>query len=75
MILGVHKSSKPDHHILESSHKIETFLSKILSLETTIVDEAQEYIQAGFSMDESSSLRGFKLDKGMVIIICSYLFI
>ena len=41
---------------------------KILSQETTIVGEAQEQIQAEFYRDESSSLIGFKLDKGMAIL-------
>ena len=44
---------KRDQPILESSHNIETFPSKNISLETTIVGEAQEQIKVGFSMDES----------------------
>ena len=66
---------KRDHLILESSHTIEAFPSKNISLQTSIVGEAQELLGAGFSMDESSSFRGFQLDKGMVIFITSYLFI
>ena len=66
---------KCDHPILESSHKNEAFPSKNISLQTSIVSKAQEHIQARFSMDESSSLRVFQLQKGMVIFISSYLFI
>ena len=63
------------HPILESSQKIETFPLKMFSLETTIVGEAEEQIQARFSMDESSSLSSLQLIKGMVIFISSYIFI
>ena len=49
-------------------HEIKHFPSKIFSLETTVVGEAQEQIEAWISMDESSIFRGFQLDKGMVII-------
>ena len=66
---------KRDHPILESSHKIETFPSKNVLSKTTIVGEAKEQIHAGFPMDETSSLIGFQLIKGMVIFISSYLFI
>ena len=59
---------KRDHPILESSHTIETLPFKNISLQTSIVGEAQELLGAGFSMDESSSFRGFKLEKGMVIL-------
>ena len=66
---------KRDHPIIEFSHKIETFPSKNTLSWTTIVGEAQEQIQPGYSMDESSSLGGVKLYKCMVIFICSYIFI
>ena len=59
---------KRDHPILKSTHTIEAFPSKNISLQTTIVGEAQELIGDGFSMDESSCFRGFQLDKGMVIL-------
>ena len=43
---------KRDHPILESSHTIETLPFKNISLQTSIVGEAQEQIQVGFSMYE-----------------------
>ena len=69
------RHQKHNYPILESSHKNESFPSKNISLQTSIVGEAQELLGARFSMDESSSLRGFQLYKGMVIFISSYLFI
>ena len=47
--------------------RLKPFPQKILSLETTIVDETEEHIQAGFCMDESSSFIYFELDKVMAI--------
>ena len=44
---------KRDHPILESSHTIEAFPSKNISLQTSIVGEDQEHIQDGFCMDKS----------------------
>lgn len=55
--------------------RLKPFFPKILSLETTIVGEAQEQIKDGFYMYESSSLIGFQIDKSMVIFISSYVFI
>ena len=62
------------HHILESSTQLKPFPRQI-SLQTSIVGEAQELLESGFYMDESSIFRGFELDKGMVILISSYLFL
>ena len=59
---------KPYHPILNLPHTIEAFPSKIISLQTTIVGEAQELLVSGFSMGESSSFSGFKQKKGMVIL-------
>ena len=66
---------KRDHPILESSHTIETFPYKNISLQTSIVGEAQQLLGAGFSMDEWSCFIDSQLDKGMEIFISSYLYI
>ena len=44
---------KRDHPILESSHTIEAFPSKDISLKTSIVGEAQELLGVRFYMEES----------------------
>lgn len=59
---------KRDHPILGSSHTIEVFPSKNISLQTTIIGETQELLGDRFSMDESSIFIGFKLNKGMVTL-------
>ena len=43
---------KRDHPILGSSHTIEVFPSKNISLQTSIVGEAQEVLGTVFSMDK-----------------------